>query len=612
MRELGSMLTPVRRVATFALKPLSGVFKMRKRKEPLPEEQTRHNREEISVLKKILKALGLQRAQAGGAGTGGLLGGLGGLADGLPLVGGKGLLKKAGKLLRRVRGVPIIGALAAGLSLYDWNEQSTEEKGGTVGSIAGGVAGGALGSILGPVGTVVGGAAGAWIGEKIGEAVAPKVEKWTSSLIAADLPGRMSAAWDTLVDGLSAWFKQKIEGIKEFAEDAATTAKDAAVNTGVKLAYNVDKAMAFLGNEDAKKRVANYEANQNKVKPVDPVKPKTNEVTLSKVLSDTKDAAMKQPESKPGAEVAPSSAPNLSKLIADHEAGKGNQYQAFNRGVAGDSINESIDFSKLTLQELIDRGKYPTGHKNRIFTAGKYQITTAGYDAKRKIRTEGTLGEAIANLGLSRDEKLTPELQERIFSEFLIHDKRPAVKAYLNGESNNLTAALYAMSQEMATFPVPKGLKKSDGTVSNGKSGYYDGDKAGNKASISIEEATKALNADRALFLSGKLKQPVIPEKAANTATLPSFAQNADIPYSLPSFMSKPVVFPTARPGPTPNLSPMKITRTEEVTSIKKVSGSDVARVIVVNSNDNISQNISNRQLAHAVTGGLGMRDYEM
>ncbi|MDT1908745.1 tail tape measure protein, partial [Acinetobacter baumannii] len=86
----------------------------------------------------------------------------------------------------------VIGALAAGASLLDWNEQSTQEKGGTVGSLAGGVIGGTVGSLFGPVGTLIGGMAGSWIGNKLGTVVAPYFKEWTDSLIAADVPGTVS------------------------------------------------------------------------------------------------------------------------------------------------------------------------------------------------------------------------------------------------------------------------------------------------------------------------------------------------------------------------------------------------------------------------------------
>lgn len=586
MRELGSMLSPVRKVAAFALKPLSGVFKMRKRKEPLPDEQSRHNREEISVLKKILKALGLQRSGSG-AGAGGLLGGLGGLADNVPLGGGRGLLKKAGKLLRRVRGVPIIGALAAGLSLYDWNEQSTEEKGGTVGSIAGGVAGGALGSILGPLGTVAGGAAGAWIGEKIGEAVAPKVEKWTSSLIAADLPGRMSAAWDTLVDGLNTWFKQKIEGISQFAEEAATTAKDAAVNAGVALAYNSDKVIARLGNEAAKKRVATYEANQNKTsEPVQPVtKPKGKEITLGQVFKDTKDAAMKQPEKKrkdlkldlnnPRLKDQTASgkfAPLLDQ-IAEGEA-KGGAFGTFGYDAiyAGAKVRPPKPISQMSIaevkayqQQLVENGAESTA-------SGRYQF----------IRNKGMFAKMVEEAGLKDSDIFDNVTQDKLALHYAGGEQQ--IDKWI--KEGNYRAITNKVAQQWASQKNTKGVGVHDGDgLNTARHGGLD----------TIKEISKQIQ---------KNEGQVIPPKA--------LVVNAQIPTIRPSVVASPLAMPQVRFIGSTGYVPPKIPTQLEATILKKISGTEVTRVQVMNSNDNISQNISNRQLAHAVTGGLGMsRDYD-
>ncbi|HFF5283387.1 TPA: DUF456 domain-containing protein, partial [Acinetobacter baumannii] len=193
INEVGHLLTPVRRAAGLAMRPLTGFMRSRKRNEPLPREQENHNRKQIKLLQRIADNL---------ASKGGLLGSLGkllttvlsvgsGLLGGVLGKGRKGigkLGKGLGKVLKFGRGLPVIGALAAGASLLDWNEQSTQEKGGTVGSLAGGVIGGTVGSLFGPVGTLIGGMAGSWIGNKLGTVVAPYFKEWTDSLIAADVP----------------------------------------------------------------------------------------------------------------------------------------------------------------------------------------------------------------------------------------------------------------------------------------------------------------------------------------------------------------------------------------------------------------------------------------
>ncbi|MDC4151663.1 tail tape measure protein, partial [Acinetobacter baumannii] len=238
INEVSHLLSPVRRAAGLALRPLTGLMRSKKRNEPLPREQENHNRKQIKLLQRIadnlaskgglLGSLGKLLSTALSAGSG-LLGGV--LGKGKKGVGklGKGL----GKLLKFGRGLPVIGALAAGASLLDWNEQSTQEKGGTVGSLAGGVIGGTVGSLFGPAGTLIGGMAGSWIGNKLGTAVAPYFKEWTDSLIAADVPSIINTAWKGFVSYASNAFDQAkgtaskvIDGVKDTAGDALDFIKD--------------------------------------------------------------------------------------------------------------------------------------------------------------------------------------------------------------------------------------------------------------------------------------------------------------------------------------------------------------------------------------------------
>ncbi|MNG56828.1 hypothetical protein D3C78_185180 [compost metagenome] len=229
INEVATVLSPVKRVAGFMLRPLSGLMKSRKRSEPLPKEESEHNKKQIKMLQRIADNLASRGGLLGGIGKllgagGGLLGGL---LGGLFGKGGKGLTK----LLKLGKGLPVIGALLTALSFSDWKSQNTKEKGGTVGSLAGGTIGAIAGSLLGPVGTLIGGMAGAWVGDKLGSTVAPYFKEWTDSLKAADLPGILKAGWDSFIDlatkafnltpaGKSAslikdgydWIKQKLSG----------------------------------------------------------------------------------------------------------------------------------------------------------------------------------------------------------------------------------------------------------------------------------------------------------------------------------------------------------------------------------------------------------------
>lgn len=193
INEVANVLSPVKRAAGFMLRPLTGWMKSRKRNEPIPKEQSDHNRRQIKLLQRLVDNLQSRGGLLGGLGK--LLGAGGGLLGSLfgGLLGkGKGLGKGLSKILKFGKGLPVIGALLTAMSFSDWGSKTTKEKGGTVGSAVGGIAGGALGSLLGPVGTIAGAAIGSWVGDKLGGVVAPYVKKWTDSLIDADIPTMIS------------------------------------------------------------------------------------------------------------------------------------------------------------------------------------------------------------------------------------------------------------------------------------------------------------------------------------------------------------------------------------------------------------------------------------
>jgi hypothetical protein len=101
----------------------------------------------------------------------------------------------------------------------------------------------------------------------------------------------------------------------------------------------------------------------------------------------------------------------------------------------------------------------------------------------------GNLAMARGAAGLSPTDKMTPENQVKMFWSYILNsNKRPALRDYLLGKNNNLDAAQEAFAFEWAAAPGVDGK------------GKYDGDKAGNRASISSIKLRQALlNARREL-----------------------------------------------------------------------------------------------------------------
>lgn len=191
----------------------------RKRNEPLSQAQDRHNRTVEEHLENI----------ANKGRRGGLLGLLakmlmGGL--GVLMAGGKGvfkLLKKGGK------GLGILGTLFGVSNLaYGWDNKSHEEKSSGIGAVGGGVAGAMAGASIGSVilpgvGTVVGGLIGGWLGSEggkaLGETASPYLERWTNGLTNYNLADKMQKAF---IFGLNPFFS----GASAIFELVKTKAKD--------------------------------------------------------------------------------------------------------------------------------------------------------------------------------------------------------------------------------------------------------------------------------------------------------------------------------------------------------------------------------------------------
>ncbi len=166
----------------------------------------------------------------------------------------------------------------------------------------------------------------------------------------------------------------------------------------------------------------------------------------------------------------------LSDLIGSGEGG----YNSYNRGRAGDAGGREIDFSQITLAEIMRRQDLPRNDPDRLFAVGKFQTIP------------GTIEETVNALQLDRNQRLTPELQERMFADYLVDEKRPAINAYITGESNGpegLRRAQAALAQEFAS-------------VADSRTGrsFYDGDSAGNSASITAQQAGAALEQMRTQY----------------------------------------------------------------------------------------------------------------
>lgn len=99
-------------------------------------------------------------------------------------------------------------------------------------------------------------------------------------------------------------------------------------------------------------------------------------------------------------------------------------------------------------------------NSRQVFAVGAYQFTP------------GVLALARREAGLSPAAPFSPANQDKMAMALLTGSKRPALANYLTGRSNDLNAAHWEVAREWAALQAPNGR------------GVYDGDSAGNRASI--------------------------------------------------------------------------------------------------------------------------------
>jgi hypothetical protein len=187
----------------------------------------------------------------------------------------------------------------------------------------------------------------------------------------------------------------------------------------------------------------------------------------------------------------------FGRLIARGEG----DYNSVNRGKAGGYKAGTEDLENMTVAQVMEAQR-----AQRFNAAGRYQII------------KDTLADAARSMRLKGDEKFDRGMQDRIFEQYLVNNKRRAIADYLSGKSEQLGAAAYATAKEWASVAVPKGMKTESGRISDGTMTFYD--KSGkNKASISQAQMEQALQNSRALYQQSQ----------AATASLESGARSVSV-----------------------------------------------------------------------------------
>ena len=497
--------------------------------EELLQEETRQEARNDELQETIIEGLG-KAGQGGGSGADLPLGGGGGRGG----KGGKpkgGFGKWLGKLKGFGRGIGrVAGPLGLALSAYDLStsvdagrnpEESTVDKAISYG-------GNALTG--GTIGMMVGGPIGAAIGAAIGLALTGITRNWTS--FKETMVSGFSMATDT-----GAAFARKsvsfIENTLGLGEGYFAQHYETVKNLLVKAARFIPGLSGLIAATPDTKPVRNTRSAPTPSSTTVSSGATGAASTSSSIASPSGVNAPIATGAAPTSKTAPVSG-SLTALVAKHESGR-KGYNAYNTGSVGQG-SKNLDLSAMTVGDLKKLQALPKGHADRVFAAGKYQIIP------------NTLREAQAAMGFSDSDKFTPELQDRIMTDFLIGKKRKPLMNYIKGKSDNLAGAEDALAQEFASFK-----------ASSGK-GWYDGDKAGNRASVSGKAQIQAARVKYAELVRAGVSE----DEAYRIATSTSAAsQTADKPKGAvaPSVDTPPVQVKTETPSA--NVSVVRLPKKE-------------------------------------------------
>lgn len=274
--------------------------------------------------------------------------------------------------------------------------------------------------------------------------------------------------------------------------------------------------------------------------------------------------------------------------MADEIAKGEGTYTSVNTGgnpkkrVDGDFQSKNLpNLTNMTIDEILKKNKLPIGDSDRINAAGRYQVISS------------TLESAKNEMKLSGKEKFTPEMQDRIFMHLLPQ----AAKDYADGKHINKNKAISSISNMWSSVANPR----------TGKTSHQDGV---NKASSgSIKRVGDALDAARTSKNSAVNPAPQANAKNAKE----TLAQQAEF---LMHNSNPQASILNVRPAENPAVSrtnsfasftPPKV-NTHVEPAKEYLTLPSPQQVVVMNQNSgNINQNVSDRMLAHAITGGLGM-----
>ncbi|WP_298146328.1 tape measure protein [uncultured Acinetobacter sp.] len=283
------------------------------------------------------------------------------------------------------------------------------------------------------------------------------------------------------IDGVGKKAKDSAAEIKGFSEEIKKLLKEADQSI---ITSTVNTALASNGYDDELAAIINKYIQLDgaitknaKGQSVfrDEIKKKINEEYAARMKEigalDTRNEKERERTKELEKQAKLTKASTIDAVIASGEGG----YNSYNNGVAGDATGRTKNLTGMTLAQVMAKQKGSKSTGRELFAVGKYQVIPS------------TLRDAVSALKLDKNQLFSPEMQEKIFREYLVSVKQPNVKKFITGKGG-LSPALDALAVEFASVADP----------ATGRSKY--GDRGGNKASISSEQMAQSLLATQKIY----------------------------------------------------------------------------------------------------------------
>lgn len=185
----------------------------------------------------------------------------------------------------------------------------------------------------------------------------------------------------------------------------------------------------------------------------------------------------------------------LKNVVGAYESN--NRYGIANIG--GNAKISNTNVLNLSFAELKRFQSLPEGDPNRVFAAGKYQITPKTLYGSENWR-QNVNGGLYQKLGLTQNDKFSVEIQEKI-GDGLFLEVRKAAGNYLSGKNGgteaDLEAAIQEIGQEFASMPIiynQSNQKVGDVRTGSGRVGFYGGTGANpSQSKLGVKEMARVL-----------------------------------------------------------------------------------------------------------------------